>query len=308
MEAIKNIGAVLDTSYLMDVSSRALYTIVAAHWLRRERIGARVPYYVTKEYNKYLAINAISREGIPKAQVALREILHGMSKSNPEWDFTPEDNKLLSNENLSLTDKVIVKEAEEIAVKTGQCYVLTNDFEIARQSVEHDRRIKPLIPSTIENKCSSVLPQIETRMMFSAEIIAGLYSLASKGLLERHYVLVERKKEYKYGIETIVIDTAKEIVLAEKGKAIPSKSREYGLAIGLVDNVNERNAAETFVEAKGGKPKKPMMAIFLQKSKKFLPYLARLGFNKEGSFYEELLWTMARSEKVNGKAYISPGA
>jgi hypothetical protein len=284
------VGAVLDTSYLIDMAYHSIDAMVAGAWLNRNSIAMRIPWSVKCEYNRYLAQNppALNRAGIPKAPIDLKEILHRTRDSYSDWSYSTDDLPLMHISDLSSTDKVVVKEARTIAEKRGQCYILTNDKLLAETS--NGYKIDVLDRRTIEEKCSDALPAVGIRMIFPASILAGLYNLGSSGSRERHYVLSERRKDFVFGRHSINVEYAKELVLLEKGQ-IPSRSNEHGIAVAVVDQVDENSVAEAIIDITGGRPR-PMNVIFLQKAKKFLPYLARFGFEKKGSYYVERLWAM----------------
>jgi hypothetical protein len=320
-------GAVGDTWFLLNAVSKDIYALLASAWLKKEGITVRLTPDVIGEYNSMHASNPPKMdreneevpEGLPLAPKDLETLLKDSELVYVEREFRKEDEAMLQNSVLSPTDKGVIKEAEELARKFGQCYVVTHDTALIRQvndmRAKYGLQMKPAGPKFIGENLSHLLPELGIKLIVPYELVVKMYNIATSGkkYAAMPYVVVERSQPYTFGEATINVDTAKDIMMAGRGIKIPSTAKYYGIPIVAVRATTPETVRDVYLNVIEQIAKSEQIRVFFMAAdKKFFPFVYKLkvgmevidGIKQRTLDYEELGWSRIH----NKKPYISPGA
>ncbi len=298
-------GAVADTWLTLGLATKMLHTLLVGRFFEDEGVTTRTTqdvraehewnYRLAPDHEKYL-----DSEGVPKAPVSLESILQ-LESHLAVRGFAEGDQSLLQNQRLTTTDKKVALEAGIIAGKFGLCYVVTNDTELIRQirrmNAEQGLNITLLMPSTIEQQLSHLLPKLGLQLLVPGHVLAQLYKFGSDQQIYtgQPFVSVNRRMPYTLGNTTITPDIATAVLSTdEKTRRVPSRTNDYGIPVAVIKTRSQEEVQKALTMLMPQIPKGVSKFAVLPEDEKCFPVFFRITQNKKSFYYYTMEWARIR--------------
>lgn len=296
--------AIADTWFLLQLATRGLYGMLAARWLNLKGIRIRMISPVITEYENFWRAEPTipESEKVPWVPRSLGQIIEETSTSFPTRQFSEPDAPVVSNLNLSPTDKRLALEARIVAQRFGKSYLITNDTELIGKSGQRFGRLVEeqgldvtiIAPSYIRQHFAWLLPELGLQLLVPDSVLADLYVAGKNGESGSGVtcVRVQRRQQFAFGGFKIETERAIGVFKLGSQRKAPYKTDSYGIPAVTTKDLGQQQVEDAMHRLKPVMPQRLAKFKFalLPESEKYFPTFLSITTQKGKLFYEKIMW------------------